>query len=77
MVAGRGNALRDRVGLGLDGPLDSVLDHPTLERVASDTEQLCGINDASGAAEGLLAQQSLGFAEIQVFQEDRHGQEDR
>lgn len=69
--------MRDRVGLGLDGPLDPVLDHAPLESVTSDAQQLCCINDASGAAESLLAQQSLGFAKVQVFQEDRHGQEDR
>lgn len=73
MITNRGNGRRRLRG---GGPLDVVLDHPSLERVASDAQQLRGIDDAARAAEGLLAQQPLGLPEIEVFQENRHDPED-
>lgn len=73
MIASRGNALGC---LGRRGPVDVVLDHPPLQRVTSDSQQLRGIDDAARAIEGLLAEESLGFAEVEVFQENRHDPED-
>ena len=53
-------------------PLDPVLEHPALEGVTRDAQQLGGLRDAAGARERALAQQALGLAEVEVFQEDRH-----
>jgi hypothetical protein len=52
--------------------VDPVLDHPTLERVAGDTEELCGFHDAAALLEGLQTEEALGFAEVEVFQKNRH-----
>lgn len=51
-----------------------MLDHPPLQRVSSDAQELGRLDDAACAIEGLRAQELLGFAEVEVFQEDRHDQ---
>lgn len=53
-------------------PLDLVLDHASLQRVACNPKELSGLHDASRLLEGGLAQCALGFAKVQVFQKDRH-----
>ncbi len=53
-------------------PLDLMLDHSTLERVARDPEELSRLHDASCFLQRGLAQSALGLTEVQVFQEDRH-----
>ncbi len=53
--------------------VDPMLDHPPLEGVAGDAEELRRFNDAAALLEGLQAQETLGFAEIEVFQKNRHG----
>lgn len=72
MVTNRRRVSGNRGCLRSGGPLDPVLDHPPLQRVTSDAQQLSGLDDAARAVESLLAQQPLGFAEVEVFQEDRH-----
>lgn len=72
MIAGRRNPLG---GLRRLRPVDVVLDHAALERVTSDAQKLRGIDDAPRSAERLVAQESLGFAEVEVFQENRHDPE--
>lgn len=72
MVTNRGHARRQRGSLRSGGPLDPVLDHPPLQRMTSDTQQLSSLDDTARSVECLLAQQPLGFAEVEVFQEDRH-----
>lgn len=64
-------------GLGLRGPLDPVLDHAALERVTGDSKQLSGLHDAAGTIERLRAEESFGFPKVQVFEEDRHGTQDK
>lgn len=49
--------------------------HPTLESVSGDPQELGGFDDGARASERLLAQEMLSFAEIEIFQKNRHGPE--
>jgi hypothetical protein len=49
-----------------------VFDHAPLQGVARDTEQLGRFDDASCPLERLLTQRALCFAQVQVFEQNRH-----
>ena len=49
-----------------------MLDHPALEGVACDAEQLRGFDDAPAFFERLKTKKAFGFAEVEVFQKDGH-----
>lgn len=69
MVSGQA-VLHPRLGPGR--PLDAVLDDPALERVTGDAKQLGRFDDAATCSQGGCAEETLGFAEIQILENDRH-----
>jgi hypothetical protein len=64
-----------RAGIPLVGrrPVDPVLDHAALERVPRDSEQLSRVHDAAALLECLQAHEAFGFAQVEVFEMNRHG----
>jgi hypothetical protein len=51
-----------------------MLDDPALEGVTGYTKQLGSFDDAATGSQGGRAEEALGFAEIQVLENDRHVQ---
>ena len=54
------------------GPVDLVLDDPTLERVPGDPEQVGSFDDAARGGEGLLTKEAFGVGEVEAFEVEAH-----
>ena len=54
------------------GPVDLVLDDPTLERVAGDAKQVRGFDDAASGSEGLFTEEAFGVGEVEAFEVEAH-----
>ena len=59
-------------GLLAPGPVDLVLDDPTLEGVAGDAKQVGGFYDATGGRQGLLTEKTFGVGEVEAFEGEAH-----
>jgi hypothetical protein len=54
------------------GPVDLVLDDPTLERVPGDPKQVGGFDDAASGSQGLLTEEAFGVGEVEAFEVEAH-----